>query len=92
MKGSDKKIISTLSYVALIIIAILLVFEYILPLIGVQVYGTFFNILNTIKNVFILIVIGISAYNLVESGAKWIKILFWIAVGIIVVATVLMWI
>lgn len=91
MKNSDKNILNILSYFALAIIALLLVVEYILPLIGIQLQGTLLNILNSVKNLFILIVVGINAYAFTEGKAKWIKILFWVAIVVIIVCTVLMW-
>lgn len=91
MKNSDKNILNILSYFALAIIALLLVVEYILPLIGIQLQGTLLNILNSVKNLFILIVVGINGYAFTEGKAKWIKILFWVAIVVIIVCTVLMW-
>lgn len=91
MKKSNKSILNTLSYIALVIIALLLAVECILPLIGIELRGTLLNLLNTVKNIFILIVVGVNAYSFAEGKAKWVKILFWVAIIIVVVATVLMW-
>ena len=92
MKNSNKNLLNILSFVALVIIALLLAIENLLPLIGVELRGTLINVLNTVKNIFIMIVVGVSAFNFVSNRAKWLRLFFWIAILIIAVATVLMWI
>lgn len=92
MKKESEKMMATLSFIALVIIALLLAIEYILPLIGVNIEGVLVNILNTVKNVFILIIIGVGAYGFLEGKAKWLVWVYWIAFAIIAVVTVLMWI
>lgn len=87
MKTSNKNIFNTLSYIALVIIAILIVLENFLGL-----RGTVLNVLKTVKNLFILIVVGFSAYNFTSGKAKWVTIVFWIAVIVFIVATILMWV
>ncbi len=91
MKKTEKSIIKTLSYIALMIIALLLAVEGILPLVGVVIKGALLNILNTIRNVLILIVVGVNAHSFTDGRAKWVEVLFWIAIIIVIVATVLMW-
>ena len=92
MKKETKDLLKTISFLALIIFALLLAIERILPLLGVNIEGMLLNILDTIKNIFIVIVIGINAFSFTEGKANWVKWLFWIAIIIIIVATVLMWI
>ncbi len=95
MKTSNKNFINLLAYCSLIIVALLMFVDKLLPVVGVQIQGgglgIFFNILRTISNVFTVIILGISAYNFAENNKKWIKILFWIAVVVFIVATVLLW-
>ena len=94
MKNSNKNVFNLMSYVALIIIALLIVVDNFLPIIGVQftgAIGTFMNILETIKNLFILIVIGVAAYNFIGDKAKWVKVVYWIAVVVFIVGAVLAW-
>ena len=91
MKNSNKDLLNTLSYVALVIIAFLLVIRTFLPVLGVNISGALVSILETVQNVFIILVVGICAYNFTIGKAKWVKILFWVAVIIFVVATVLIW-
>ena len=91
MKNSNKNILNTLSYLALIIVALLLLVNNILPAIGIDVSGPFFNVLGTIKEMFVLIVIGIAAYNFTSGKAKWITILFWIAIIVYIVSVMFYW-
>lgn len=92
MKKSNKNFLNVLSYVALILIALLLAITNLLPVIGVNISGPLVNALKTVQNVLILIIIGVSAYNYAfRQGAKWIKVLFWISIVIFVVGTVLLW-
>ena len=92
MKKETKDLLKTISYLALIIFALLLAVERILPLVGISLQGVLLYVLDTIKNIFIIIVIGVNAYSFVEGKADWVKWLYWIAIIVIVVATVLMWI
>ncbi len=91
MKNSNKDLLNTLSYIALIIVAFLLVIRNLLPIVGINLSGPIFSILETVQNVFVLLVIGICAYNFISGKAKWINILFWIAIVVFIVATVLIW-
>ena len=89
MRKSNKGIISVLSFIALIIIALLMVVTS--PFVGMS--GILTNILKTIENVLILIIIGFSAFAFAnDSTRKWVKIIYWIAVVIFVAGTVFLWI
>ena len=92
MKKETKDLLKTISYLALVIFALLLAVERILPIVGVELGGVLFNLLNTIKNIFIITVIGVNAYSFIDGKAAWVKWLFWISIIIIVVATLLIWI
>ena len=89
---SDNKILNLISYFALIIIAFLLLITRILPMIGLDVKGTLINLISTIQNVLILIVISVNAYYFASTSKKWIKILFWVAIAVFIFATVVIWI
>lgn len=91
MKSSNKNTLNTLSYVALIIVALLMLINHVLPLVGLDIGGPLVNVLETIKNVFVLMVIGISAYNFLPGRAKWVSVLFWVAIIVYVVGTILLW-
>lgn len=90
MKGS-KHILNVISYIALVIVALLLIITRGLPIIGIIISGPIINLLSTIKEIFILIVIGVSAYNFASNNKKWVKVLFWISIVVFIVATVLLW-
>jgi len=92
MKNSNKNFINVLSYVALLIIALLLAISNLLPLVGVAVTGPLVNILKTIQNVLILLIIGVLAFRFAfNQGAKWVKVLYWVSIVIFIVGTVLIW-
>ena len=91
MKSENKNILSLFAFIALITLAILEVLTG-LNSIGVELFGgTILSLLNTIKNICVVIVIGILAYNFVAGKKKGFIITYWICVAIFVVATVLMW-
>ena len=90
MKGS-KNALNAISYVALVIIALMLVISRFLPIIGIVISGPVISLLSTVQDVLILIVIGISAYNFAVSNKKWVKILFWVSIIVFIVATILLW-
>ena len=92
-KKSNTSILNLFAFVALIALAILEVLTG-LDGIGVTIFGTgsvIISLLNTIKNVCVVIVIGILAYNFVAGKSKGFKIAYWICVVIFIAATVLMW-
>lgn len=91
MKNSNKNVLNMLAYVAMIIFALLLLIGNVLPVIGLNIGGTLISVLNTVQNVLILIVVGVSAYGFVQGRAKWINILYWIALVVFVVGTVFYW-
>jgi hypothetical protein len=91
MKSTNKNKLNTLSYVALVLLAVLLFVSKLLPMVGVMIDGTFINILDTVKNILVLIVIGVSAYNFTINRAKWVTMLYWTAVLVFAVGTLLVW-
>ena len=86
---STKNVLNFLSYASLIIVALLIFIGKFLPIIGVDVNGPLFGLLNTIKEIFVIIVIGFNAYRFVTGKAKWVKVLFWIAVALFVAGIVM---
>ena len=87
----NRGLINFLSYIALVIIAVLIVLGNFLPIVGINVTGTLVNILNTVRNVLILLVIGVAAYNYLPGKPNWIRILFWVSIIVFIVGTVLIW-
>ena len=89
--NTTKKVMNFLSFASLIIVAILIFIEQLLPMVGVIVHGRLFQVLATIKDVFVIIVIGVSAYRFVIGKGKVLNILFWIAVALFITAVILRW-
>lgn len=92
MKGSNKNTLNLMAYVAFIAVALLIVINNLLPLLGITVGGTLKNVLETFKNVLVLLVLGIMAFNFTTNCAKWIKILYWIALVIFIAGTAILWV
>ena len=91
MGKSNKNILNLFCFIALIIIAILILINNLLPLVGVNVSGPFFSALNTIKEILILIVVGLYAYYFVAGKSKTWKIIYWIAIALFIVGIILIW-
>lgn len=93
MKNTEKNvnILNLMSFVALVIVAILVVVNQLLPVVGIETTGPFFNVLATVEKLFTIIVIGISAYNFVANKGKGLKITYWIAVALFIAGIVLIW-
>lgn len=91
MKKEDRNILNLLAFSALIIVALLIVVNNLLPIIGIDIGGPFFKLLSTIEKIFTVIVIGLSAYNFVAGKTKTFKIIYWVAVALFVVGIVLVW-
>ncbi|MBS6464282.1 MAG: hypothetical protein KH436_05055 [Firmicutes bacterium] len=90
MSESKKGVFNLFSYIALILAALLLVVYNLLPLVGVNVGGTFFGVLAMIKDVLMVIVVGYFAYYFAYStkGKAW-KIIFWIALVLYIAGVIL---
>ena len=91
MKNSNKSLLNLVSYVALMLIALLLFIRNLLPVIGIVVEGPLIAALSTLQNILMIVVIGVIAYDFAKSSKKWVKVLYWIAVAIFVVGTILVW-
>ncbi len=88
MKGSNKSALNVMAYIAFIVIAILIVINNLLPGFAGE---TLIKILETAKNVLVLIVLGIMGFNFASGSAKWVKIIYWIALVIFVAGTIILW-
>lgn len=85
-------IFNLFSYIVLIVASILIFVNNLLPAVGITMGGVVFNILETLKDVLILIMIGIMSYNFILGKGKVAKIFYWVAIVIFVVGVVLRWI
>lgn len=92
MGNSKNQIIKTISYVSLIIIGLLVVIGSFLPLVGIVIKGALINILDTIKNVLVLIIVSVIAHGFISGKAKWVKVLYWVAIIVYITGIVLTWI
>ena len=86
-----EKFINFIAFLSLLIVATLFVAKGVLPHLGVTLTDMVINILDTIRSVFILIIVGVFSYRFTKGKAKWVKILFWISIAVYVAGTVLIW-
>ncbi len=90
---SNNGIFNLISYIILMIVAILIVLRPLLPLfVEGGSDGLLVNILETIKEVLILVMIGIMSYNFIIGKGKTIVIFYWVAVAIFFGGIVLRWV
>lgn len=89
MKSENKNIFNLFSFIVLVIAAVLIFVNKLLPVIGINAGGPLFAILDTIKDVLILIVIGLLAYNFAKGKKKGWKITYWVSLGLFVAGIVL---
>ena len=91
MKSSNKNLLNLIAFIALIAVAILGVFNILAHFDILKTEGFLINLLDTIRNICILIVIGFAGYAFVDGRKKGVKITYWVAMSIILVCTVLLW-
>ena len=92
MNAERSGLINFIAFIAIISIAILEVLSVLEHFHVITVGGTLINILNTIKNVAIIFVMGVSAYRYASNRKKTVRIIFLVAILIIIATTVLLWI
>ncbi len=88
--GNNKKVFNLFSYIALILAALLLVVSHLLPLCGITVSGPFFAVLDLVKDILLVIIVGYFAYYFAYStkGKAW-KIIYWVALILYIVGAIL---
>ncbi len=91
-KKSEVKVFNLFSYIVLIAVALLIVTREILPKIGLKVDGPLIDVLETIKDVLILIMVAIMSYNFIKGKGKAVVIIYWIAIVVFVAGMVLRWV
>ncbi len=94
MKNSEKNVnlLNLIAFVALVVVAVLQIFVLLNATGLLNVSGFLPNLLDTIKNVCICIVIGVVSYNFVARKKKGYKITYWVCLLIIILTTILVWI
>lgn len=92
MKIKDNKnFLNFLAFLSFIIIAILIILTG-LDSLGIHLFGTtLMALLETIRNVCVLLVVGLLSYKHVKGGKKFLKILYIIAVAVFIAGTVMIW-
>ena len=94
MKKSEKEVnvLNLMAFIGLVIVAVLEIFGIFSTLKILTLEGMLVNLLNTIKNICIMLVIGITAYNFVKDKSKGWLITYIVAISIIFVTTILAWV
>ena len=94
MRNSEKNvnILNLMAFIGVIIVALLEIFTFLSSHNILTLGGALIDFLNTVKNICILIVIGIAAYNFVKGKGKGWIITYIVAISIIVLTTVFIWI
>ena len=76
-------------YITLILAAVLIFVNNLLPLIGVDVAGPFFRVLELIKDIALLLGIVFGAWSFARAHGKTWVIIFWIAVVLYVASAIM---
>lgn len=91
MSSNKNSFVNVLAFVALIIIAVLEILSGLNHL-GISILGaTLLVLLNTVKNICVIIVISVAAYDYVSNKKKGHKIAFFIAIVVFLLGTVFAW-
>lgn len=90
--GKNVNVLNLMAFVGVIIIAVLEFFGFLASHDILTVGGALVNFLSTVKNVCILVVIGITAYNFVKGKSKGWLITYIVAMSIIILTTIFIWI
>lgn len=86
----NSNLLSLIAFVSLFIFAVLQVVSLVDSI--VKIDGPFMYILETIKNLGIILVFGITAWNFVANKKKGWKVTYWICIGIFAATILGMWI
>lgn len=76
-------------YVTLILAAVLIFVDNLLPLIGISVEGPLFGALRLIKDIALLLGIVFGAFSFARAHGKVWVIIFWIAVALYVASAIM---
>ncbi len=88
--GKEKNdFIRICSFIFLCLAALLIFVDNILPLVGIEVTGTIFNVLRLIKDIALLFGIAFGAYSFAKGAGKTWVIIYWIALCIYIAGAVL---
>ena len=92
MKETQKKVnvLHFIAFISLVVFAVLQVFCALKSVI--QLGAVLTNILETVKNLGIILVFGITAWEFVSGRSKGFKITYWICLVIFILATIGLWV
>ncbi len=76
-------------YVTLILAAVLIFVNNLLPLIKINVSGTFFDVLELIKDIALLLGIVFGAWSFARAHGKTWVIIFWVAVVLYIASAIM---
>lgn len=76
-------------FITLILAAVLILVDNLLPLVGVDVSGMLFNVLRLIKDIALLLGIIFGAFSFARAHGKTWVIIFWIAVVLYVASAIM---
>ncbi|MBQ3116556.1 MAG: hypothetical protein IJC07_05965 [Clostridia bacterium] len=86
MKKPDANLFNLISFIALLLIATLMLFGGIF---GGSLFGL---ILETISSALTLLVVGVSAYRFLPGKPTWVKIVYIVSVLVLITGSVIAWI
>ena len=90
-RNNDTDFLAVLCYIALIVAAIIVLFCNLLPRFDIEIkWNKFFALLNTIRDVCVLIAISMGSYVVAKKSKPWL-IIYIIAIVVFAVAIVLYW-
>lgn len=84
-----KNALNFIAFISLFIVAILVLINNILPILGITIGGILIKVLEIVKDVFFIILIGVTAYRFVSNKAKAWKIIYFIIFTIYIVGSIL---
>ena len=89
--SNKTNMLNFIAYIALFVVAILQVFSVLSHFGILNISGFLPNLLDTIKNACLCLVIGVCSARFVKNKTKGYRVSFWVCIAIIVVGTVLIW-
>ena len=92
MKDTQKNtnLLNLIAFISLVIFAVLEILSIVQNVLELK--GVLWSLLNTIKNLGIILVFGVTAWRFVANKAKGYKIVYWICLVIFILATIGLWV
>lgn len=80
------------SFISLIIIATLVLINNVLPLVGIEISGVLFSVLDFVKNILIIIVVGSLAYTFTVGKKNYVKVIYYVSLAVYIIGMLLLFI